>query len=111
MSGDESRAEGESLEYAEYAEYAEEALSSGTRRRDGAYERIPFWLRLRLSRLEREALRLSLEGMSDVAIAAEVGGSPRLIARRLADAYRKLGLSSRLELHQMLARHGRFSTD
>ena len=60
----------------------------------------------RLSRAEREVVRFRAEGESHAEIASRRKSSRRTVANQLASAFRKMGVSSRLELVGYLSRGG-----
>ena len=55
-----------------------------------------------LSKAEREVTLALLEGLSNAAIAARRGSAVRTVANQVASIFRKLGVSSRAELHAAL---------
>jgi DNA-binding NarL/FixJ family response regulator len=57
-----------------------------------------------LSPAEREVMLLVLDGVSNAEIARRRGRSARTIANQIAACYKKLGVSSRLELAAKLGR-------
>jgi len=57
-----------------------------------------------LSPAEQDVLKLVLSGISNAEIARRRGRSARTIANQLAACYKKLGVSSRLELAAKLGR-------
>jgi DNA-binding CsgD family transcriptional regulator len=52
----------------------------------------------KLTNAERQVLALACQGLSNEAVAARRGTSPRTVANQLQSIYRKLGIVSRLEL-------------
>jgi DNA-binding CsgD family transcriptional regulator len=56
-----------------------------------------------LTRSEREIVQAILDGAARAEVARERGTSPRTVSNILARAFRKLGVSSRLELAARLA--------
>jgi len=57
----------------------------------------------RASNAESEIVRLVLEGLSNQAIAERRGTSTRTVANQLQSLYRKLGVTSRIELIRKLS--------
>lgn len=57
-----------------------------------------------LTDAERAVTALAMSRRSNGAIAAERGSTPRTIAKQLASAYQKLGISGRRELRAALRR-------
>jgi DNA-binding NarL/FixJ family response regulator len=57
-----------------------------------------------LSPAERDVMALVLDGVSNAEIARRRGRSVRTIANQIAACYKKLGVSSRLELAARLGR-------
>jgi DNA-binding NarL/FixJ family response regulator len=55
-------------------------------------------MKRRLTKLERDALALVLEGKSNKAIADEIGTDEQCIKNRIRAAFRKLGIRSTREL-------------
>lgn len=58
----------------------------------------PAWGPESLTHREREVLRLAVQGLSATAIGARLFISERTVETHIANAYRKLGVVSRLEL-------------
>jgi DNA-binding CsgD family transcriptional regulator len=52
----------------------------------------------KLTNAERQILALACQGLSNEALAARRGTSPRTVANQLQSIYRKLGIVSRFEL-------------
>ncbi|NUP09893.1 MAG: helix-turn-helix transcriptional regulator [Polyangiaceae bacterium] len=66
----------------------------------------------KLTAAEREVARLTLKGLTNEEIAAMRGSSTRTVANQLQAIYRKLGISSRVELsHRLGAEQPRPSDD
>jgi DNA-binding CsgD family transcriptional regulator len=70
---------------------------------DGSFAVLSFTLpdraaRARLSPAEAEVVRLVLAGQTNRSIATLRGTTPRTVANQIASIFRKLGVSSRLEL-------------
>jgi len=59
-----------------------------------------------LTLAEREVLRLALQGLSNEQIGIARNTRPRTIANQIASIFRKLKVSSRLELYALAARGG-----
>jgi len=57
-----------------------------------------------LSAAERAVVELTVEGLSNAAVARERRCSPRTVANQLAAAYKKLGVGSRRELRAKFGR-------
>lgn len=57
----------------------------------------------RLTPAQREVTRLALGGLSDEAIARRTGRSRHTVSNLLRQAYRRYGLSTRIELAALLA--------
>ncbi len=61
-----------------------------------------------LSRAERAVARLVVEGMTNKQIGSHLFVSPRTVESHIAHAFRKLGVSSRVQLAALLTREGSF---
>jgi DNA-binding NarL/FixJ family response regulator len=67
-------------------------------------DRTTDWV-LRLTRREREILKLLMEGSANKQIASRLGVSNQTVKNQLSTLYQKVGVSSRLELVLLAQRH------
>lgn len=68
------------------------------------YDTLPGPCDAALTEAEREVLRLALQGLSNEQIGIARNSRPRTVANQIASIFRKLNVSSRLELFALAAR-------
>jgi predicted ATPase/DNA-binding CsgD family transcriptional regulator len=81
----------------------DDAVSHALRGRGGRGRPPIGWLSL--TRAERDVARLVAEGLANKEIAARLFISPRTVQTHLTHMYRKLGITSRVQLARQAARH------